>query len=96
MKFQEISNYPFSSDTVLRLFCDKDYFLAKFHNDGATNIELVEDIKNNGSSRITVRRDVDIDINIPAFAQRSQSQRCCARSTDQIHRSVDHPTGDVL
>lgn len=70
MKFRETSEYPFPARDVLRVFCDANYFLARYGQDGANTVELVEDIKTAESSTITIRREVSLDGAIPAFAQR--------------------------
>lgn len=70
MKFHEQSRYPFPADTVIQVFADKDYFLEKYRLSGAGNIQLLEDARDADHSRIVTQRDVDIDIDVPAFARR--------------------------
>lgn len=70
MKFQEKNIYPFAADTVLKVFSDQDYFLTKYKHAGALNIQLLESVQADGKSRIKISRDVNVDVNIPAFAQR--------------------------
>ena len=70
MRFQETNTYPFAANTVLKVFSDQDYFLTKYRSAGASNIQLLESTQADGKSTIRISRDVDIDVNIPAFAQR--------------------------
>ncbi|GAA5127215.1 DUF2505 domain-containing protein [Alloalcanivorax gelatiniphagus] len=70
MTFNEQNQYPFPADTVIQVFADKDYFLEKYRLSGASNIQLLEDTRDADHSRIVTQRDVDIDINVPAFARK--------------------------
>ncbi len=70
MKFSAINTYPFAAATVLQVFADQDYFLNKYRQAGARNIQLLEYRQIDGKSTITISRDVPVDVNIPAFARR--------------------------
>lgn len=82
MKFQEQSRYPFPADSVLKVFRDKNYFLTKYRQAGATNIQLLEDSGQGGSSRIAISRDVEVDVDVPAFAKKFVPQQLTIIQTD--------------
>lgn len=70
MQFQEKKSYQYPAETLLKVFSDKDYFLEKYARSGATDISLLEDIQTDADSRITISRDVQVDVPVPAFARK--------------------------
>lgn len=70
MQFQEKKNYQYPAETLLKVFSDKDYFLEKYARSGATDISVLEDIQTDADSRITISREVQVDVPIPAFARK--------------------------
>lgn len=70
MQFQETNRYPFPARAVVQVFGHKDYFIAKYSGAGASNIEVLDEQYNDGKTRISVSRQVDIDIDIPRFARK--------------------------
>ena len=87
MTFNEQNQYPFPADTVIQVFADKDYFLEKYRLSGAGNIQLLEDTNDGEHSRIVTQRDVDIDINVPAFARKFVPEVVTLIQTDAWHRT---------
>lgn len=70
MNFQEKNNYRYPPETLLKVFSDKDYFLEKYARSGATAISVLEDLQTDVGSRITISRDVQVDVPVPAFARK--------------------------
>lgn len=82
MRFHKQSTYPLPSDVVIRLFSDKDYFLEKYRLTGARHITLLEHRCENGKSRITVQRDVSLEIPLPRFARKFIDDTITLTQTD--------------
>jgi hypothetical protein len=70
MRFTEQNQYTHPPAVLLNVFSDADYFLEKYRRAGAGNIAVIEDLREGNSSRITVSREVDVDVPIPAFARK--------------------------
>jgi hypothetical protein len=70
MQFQEKKHYPYPAETLLKVFSDRDYFLEKYARSGATGISVLEDVQTDAGSRISISRDVQVDVPVPAFAQK--------------------------
>jgi hypothetical protein len=70
MRFQEQCHYDQPPEILLKIFSDKDYFLEKYARSGAGKIELLEDEQTVDCSRISVRREVDMEIPLPRFARK--------------------------
>lgn len=70
MQFQEKKHYQYSPDILLKVFADKAYFLEKYARSGATDIRVLEEVYSNSESRITISRDVEVDVPVPAFARK--------------------------
>lgn len=70
MQAKQKAVFPKKSDVVIRMFTDKEYFLAKYKNLGAENIQLLEHKQNGDEFTIKVSRDVPADVPLPAFAQK--------------------------
>ena len=86
MQFQEECHYACPADTLLQVFSDKEFFLAKYRLSGASNICVQECEDNDADSRIRVSRDVAVDVTVPAFARRYIPQKMTVIQTD----SWDH------
>lgn len=70
MQFQEKRHYHYSPDILLKVFSDKLYFLEKYAQSGATDIRVLEDVQSEAHSRITISRNVQVDVPVPAFARK--------------------------
>ena len=70
MNFQEKKRYRYPVETLLKVFSDKDYFLEKYARAGATRISVLEDVQTDAGSRVTISRDVQVDVPVPAFARK--------------------------
>ena len=70
MQFQEKKHYPYPVATLLKVFSDRDYFLGKYARSGATDIRVLEDMQTDIDSRVTISRDVQVDVPVPAFARK--------------------------
>ena len=62
MNFQEKKRYRYPVETLLKVFSDKDYFLEKYARAGATRISVLEDVQTDAGSRVTISRDVQVDV----------------------------------
>ncbi|WP_194285776.1 DUF2505 domain-containing protein [Alcanivorax sediminis] len=82
MKFHKQSTYPYPLDIVLKLFSDKDYFLEKYALTGAQHITLLDYHCDKNTSRITVSRDVSLEIPLPHFARKFLSDNVTLIQTD--------------
>ncbi len=70
MQYKEKSVFPKKSDVVIKMFTDKEYFLTKYKNLGAKNIQLLECKNEGGKFSIKVSREVPADVPLPSFAQK--------------------------
>ncbi len=70
MQHKEKSVFPKKSDVVIKMFTDKEYFLNKYKNLGAKNIQLLEHKKDGDKFSIKVSREVPADVPLPSFAQK--------------------------
>lgn len=73
MQEQSKARFPKGSDSVIKMFTDKDYFLKKYEQVGATNIQLLDHELDGDHFSIEVRRDVPADVPVPAFAKKFMS-----------------------
>ncbi|EKF73027.1 hypothetical protein A11A3_15789 [Alcanivorax hongdengensis A-11-3] len=87
MDFTEQNRYPFPADVVLQVFGDQDYFLQKYQLSGASNIQLIDADNQGDRSRITVSRDVDVDIDVPGFARKFVPETITLVQTDSWDRT---------
>ena len=95
MKFHKQSLYPYPVDVVVQLFADKDYFLEKYRLTGARNIKLLDSRCTNGISRITVSRDVSLEIPLPHFARKFISDTITLTQTDTWNLTRKTGTLDI-
>lgn len=70
MQEQHKSHFPKDSDTVIKMFTDKDYFLEKYQMVGATNIELLDHELDGDRFTVEIKRDVPADVPVPSFAKK--------------------------
>ncbi len=70
MQFREQNRYPYPADAVVQVFGNPEYFLTKYRDAGASNIQVLEQHADQGRTRVTISRHVDIDIDVPAFARK--------------------------
>lgn len=70
MQFQEQNRYPYPAAAVAQVFRNPDYFIAKYRGAGARAIEVIDTRHEGEHSHIRVSRQVDIDIDVPAFARK--------------------------
>ncbi|MCK0153109.1 DUF2505 domain-containing protein [Alcanivorax sp. S6407] len=95
MRFHKQSTYPYPVTTVIQLFSDKDYFLEKHRLTGAQRIQLLEQRLDNGISTITVRRDVSLEIPLPAFARKFIHDTVTLTQTDRWDQTRRTGTLDI-
>lgn len=88
MQFQETSFYPQSAETLLRVFSNSAYFVDKYARAGARDIRVLEAVETDGGSRITVSREVDVEVPVPAFARKHVPHTITLVQTD----SWDYPS----
>jgi hypothetical protein len=88
MRFTEQNQYTYPSAVVLKVFSDPDYFLEKYRRAGASQIEVLENVQGDNTSRITVSRHVDVDVPIPAFARKHVPQQITVVQSDNWNRDT--------
>jgi len=96
MRFHKQSTYPLPSDVVIRLFSDKDYFLEKYRLTGARHITLLDHSCDNSRSRITVQRDVSLEIPLPRFARKFIDDTITLTQTDTWDLKSKTGTLDII
>ncbi|MGJ8687780.1 MAG: DUF2505 domain-containing protein [Spongiibacteraceae bacterium] len=70
MREKLILEYPEPADVVIKMYTDRDYFLTKYANLGATDISLIEESNEDGVFSIKVERTVPADVPLPSFAKK--------------------------
>tara|TARA_R110001592_G_scaffold1874_42_gene11651 strand:+ start:7096 stop:7587 length:492 start_codon:yes stop_codon:yes gene_type:complete len=62
--------FPATTDTVITMYTDKDYFLNKYKNLGAQNIALLDESFEEGKFSINIKRCLPADVPVPSFAKK--------------------------
>lgn len=70
MKAQHRSPYTKGSDSVIKMFTDKDYFQRKYELQGAQNIELLEHKAQGDDFTVQFLRQVPAEVKVPGFAKK--------------------------
>jgi hypothetical protein len=65
MKYQDTIDYPVSSDALLNYFTVPEFFVHKYREQGATNIQVETHSHEGNDFAVTISRDVPV----PAFAR---------------------------
>lgn len=69
MKYQEIIRYPLSTTELFNHFSNPEFFERKYRDQGASNIRVLSAETVDNTSRITVSRDVPVEVDVPSFAR---------------------------
>jgi hypothetical protein len=59
-----------ATDTVIMMYTDKDYFLSKYKNLGAENIEILDASFEGSKFSINIKRGLPADVPVPSFAKK--------------------------
>ncbi|MDX1497058.1 MAG: DUF2505 domain-containing protein [Salinisphaeraceae bacterium] len=70
MKATHRSAYNKGSDSVIKMFTDKDYFQQKYELQGAQDIKLLEHEENGDEFMVEFERKVPTEVSIPSFAKK--------------------------
>ena len=83
MKFEETFDFDHSVETVMNMFTDETYFLAKYERMGGRKPELVNCDKKDDHFSITVRHALDASkLSFPEIIQKRIGDRLMLRQTD--------------
>lgn len=69
MKYQDTIDYPVSSDALLNYFTVPEFFVHKYREQGATNIQVEAHTHDGNNFAVTISRDVPVEVPVPAFAR---------------------------
>lgn len=69
MKYQETIDYPVPCERLLGIFTQPDFVLAKYAAQGASNIQPLAHTHDGDTFRVTVSRDVPVQVDVPGFAR---------------------------
>jgi len=69
MKYRETIDYPVSRERLLAIFTDPSFVVRKYQGQGASNIETGSSEQVGSRFRITVSRDVPVEVDVPSFAR---------------------------
>lgn len=69
MKYRETINYPIPSTEVLRHLASKDFFVAKYEQQGARHIVVDAAEFTPERFSVTITRHVPVEVDVPAFAR---------------------------
>ncbi len=70
MKAQHRSPYSKGSDSVVKMFTDKNYFQRKYELQGAKNIQLLDHKQDGDDFTVQYERQVPADVKVPGFAKK--------------------------
>ena len=70
MKAQHRSPYSKGSDSVIKMFTDKNYFQRKYELQGAQNIELLDHEQQGDDFSVQFLRQVPAEVKVPGFAKK--------------------------
>jgi hypothetical protein len=62
--------FPATTDIVIMMYTDKDYFLNKYKNLGAQNIEILDASFVGSEFSINIKRGLPADVPVPSFAKK--------------------------
>lgn len=83
MKFEETFDFDHSTNTLMRMFTDQDYFLNKYARLGGRAPELVDCQKSEDRFSITVRHALDAQkLSFPEIVSKRIGDRIMLRQTD--------------
>jgi|SRR5690554_1183360 len=69
MKYSDTINYPFPAESLFKFFTDPNFFVRKYEEQGATNVQVIHAEMSGSLSTITISRDVPVEVPIPSFAR---------------------------
>lgn len=83
MKFQETFHFDYPADVILRMFGDKDYYLAKYRKMGGDAPEVLASESSGDHFSITVRHALDASrLKFPDFVKNRIGDKLHLRQTD--------------
>ena len=88
MKFDEIHEFDRSSDDVLNMFTNKDYFVRKYEGLGYTGVEVLDHQSDDRGFSIKVRYEAPSDAPVPGFAKKFLGQTSVVVQTDSWDREA--------
>ncbi|KEZ75816.1 DUF2505 domain-containing protein [Salinisphaera hydrothermalis] len=83
MKFQETFDFDYPAEIILRMFGDKDYYLAKYEKMGGEAPEVLSSESGDARFSITVRHALDASrLKFPDFVKSRIGDQLYLRQTD--------------
>ncbi len=83
MKFQETYDFDYDSDTILRMFTDRDYYIKKYERLGGSHPDIVDCNEDAERFTVTIRHSLDASkLNFPDFIKRQIGDRLRLRQVD--------------
>lgn len=88
MKFEETFDFDYPADVIMRMFGDKDYYLAKYQRMGGNAPELLDHKESADTFEITVRHALDAaNLKFPDFIKSRIGDSLYLKQTDTWHAS---------
>lgn len=88
MKYQESVDYPLTPEQLLKAFTAPHFVVDKYTQQGASHIEVLAQSQEANDWKITVQRQVPVEIDVPAFARSLVPARITLLQTDRWNLST--------
>lgn len=93
MQFTQKLDYVRDSDTVIKMFGDKDYFVRKFELLNARNFEVLEYSLDGNNFRIKMKAEFPMSAPVPGFAKKFVGDSVTVVETDSWNLATK--TGNI-
>lgn len=91
MKFEQTFDFDYPADVVLRMFGDREYYLAKYERMGGDRPEIIDSQAAGPDFAITVRHALDAaNLNFPDFLTSRIGDHLHLRQTDSWNLAKYH------
>ena len=91
MKFEQTFDFDYPADVVLRMFGDKEYYLAKYERMGGDRPDVIDSQAAGPDFSITVRHALDAaNLNFPDFLKSRIGDHLYLRQTDSWNLAKHH------
>lgn len=88
MKYREKITYPVSVESLLMHFSNPNFFAQKYTEQGAQNVRVQASTVSPTTSSITVTREIQLDVDVPAFGRGLIPSRITVIQTDAWDRQT--------
>lgn len=91
MKFEQTFDFDYPADVVLRMFGDREYYLAKYERMGGDRPEVIDSQAAGPDFSITVRHALDAaNLKFPDFLKSRIGDKLYLRQTDSWNLAKQH------